>query len=79
LRNQQHDNEKSTLVIKIDDHFSEDDIDNFIAQEDADDQILGNDIDTVTTQFDFVSNLPPFLKKHEGFSGIQHDLKQITG
>jgi hypothetical protein len=31
LRNQKHDNEKSTPVIKIDDHFFEHDIDNFIA------------------------------------------------
>jgi hypothetical protein len=26
-----------------------------------------------------VSNLPPFLNNQEGFSGIQHDLKKITG
>jgi hypothetical protein len=41
LRNQQRGNEKSTPVIEIDDHFDEDDIDNFIAQEDVDDQFPG--------------------------------------
>jgi hypothetical protein len=40
---------------------------------------LGNKIDTDAIQYDFISNLPPFLKNQEGFSGIQHDLKQITG
>jgi hypothetical protein len=66
-------------VIEIDDRFSEDDIDDLIAEDDINDQILGDDIDVDTTQLDFISNLPPFLKKHEGFSGIQHDLKQIMG
>jgi hypothetical protein len=28
-------------------------------------------------QYDFVSNLPPFLKEQEGFSGIQYDLKRV--
>ena len=70
LRNQQCSNEKSTRVIEIDNHFSEDDIDNFIAQEDVDDRFLGNDIDTDSMQFDFISNLPPFLKNQEGFSSI---------
>jgi hypothetical protein len=28
-------------------------------------------------RYDFVSNLPPFLKEQEGFSGIQYDLKKI--
>jgi hypothetical protein len=28
-------------------------------------------------RYDFVSNLPPFLKEQEGFSGIQYDLKNI--
>jgi len=25
----------------------------------------------------FLSNLPPFLKEQEGFSGIQYDLKKV--
>jgi hypothetical protein len=41
LRNQQRDNEKSTPVIEVDDHFSEDEIEYFIAQEDIDDRIMG--------------------------------------
>ena len=28
-------------------------------------------------QYDFVSNLPHFLKEQEGFSGIQYDLRNI--
>jgi hypothetical protein len=28
-------------------------------------------------QYDFVSNLPPFLKEQEGFLGIQYDLKRV--
>jgi hypothetical protein len=28
-------------------------------------------------RYDFVSNLPPFLKEQEGFSGIQYDLKKV--
>jgi hypothetical protein len=55
-------------VIEVDDRISEDDIN---------DRIPDDDIDADTPQFDFVSNLPPFLKKQEGFSGIQHDLKQV--
>jgi hypothetical protein len=41
------------------------------------DQIYENDTNVDTPQFDFVLNLRPFLKKQQGFSCIQHDLKQI--
>jgi arginine utilization protein RocB len=78
LKNQQRDHQSTIPVIEVNDRFSKDEIDDFISQEDIDDQILGNDIDTNITQFDFISNLPPFLKEQEGFSGIQHNLKQIT-
>jgi hypothetical protein len=44
---------------------------------DVDDQISIDDTSIDAPQFDFVSNLPPFLKKHQGFPGIQHDLKRI--
>jgi len=37
LRNQQRDHQSSIPVIEVDDHFSEDEIDNFIGQEDVDD------------------------------------------
>ena len=60
----------SIRAIEVNDHFSEDKIDKFIAQEDVDDQFIGNDADTDAIQYDFVSNLPPFLKNQEGFSGI---------
>jgi hypothetical protein len=79
LRNQQRDNEKSTPVIEVDDLFSEDEIGYFIPQEDIDDRIMGKNINIDAIQFDFVSNIPLFLKKKEGFSGIQHDLKQMIG
>lgn len=67
VRNQQRDNEKSIHVIEIDDCFSEDDINDLIVEDDIDDPILGDNINVDTTQFDFVSNLPPFLKKQEVF------------
>jgi hypothetical protein len=44
---------------------------------DVDNQIFVDDTSINAPQFDCVSNLPPFLKKQKGFSGIQHDLKRI--
>jgi hypothetical protein len=44
---------------------------------DVNDQISEDDTNAYAPQFNFVSNLPPFLKKQQGFSGIQHDLKRI--
>jgi hypothetical protein len=44
---------------------------------DVDNQISEDDTNVDASQFDFISNLPPFLKKKQGFSGIQHDLKRI--
>jgi hypothetical protein len=38
---------------------------------------FGNDINTDITHLDLFSNIPSFLKKQDGFSGIQNDLKQI--
>jgi hypothetical protein len=46
---------------------------------DVDDWISEDDTNVDAPQFDFVSNLPPFLKKQQGFSGIQHDLKKNHG
>jgi len=54
LRNRQRDFEKPIPMIKVDDQFFEDDID---------DRIHGDDTDVDTPQFDFVSNIPPFLNK----------------
>jgi len=65
-------------VIEIDDLFSKYEIDNFISQEDVYDWVLGNKIDIDVIQYNFFSNLPPFLKTQEDFSSIRHDLKQIT-
>jgi hypothetical protein len=79
LRNLQQDHLSSIPVIEVDDHFFEDEIDKFLDQEDVDDQFLGNEIDTDVIKYTFISNLPPFLKNQEGFSGIQHDMKKITG
>jgi len=70
LRNCQQDHLSSFRVIEIYDHFSENDIDKFVSQEDVDDRFLGNEISTDAIQYDFVSNLPPFLKNQESFSGI---------
>jgi hypothetical protein len=65
-------------MIEVDDHLSEDEINKFLSHEDVDDRVLGNDVNTDAIQYDFVSNLPPFLNNQEGFSGIRHDLKQFT-
>jgi hypothetical protein len=64
-------------VIEVNDRFFDDDIDDQIVEDDIDDWIPGDDIDVNTPHFNFISNLPPFLNKQEGFLGIQHDLKQI--
>jgi hypothetical protein len=78
LRNRQRDHLSSIPVIEVDDHLSEDEIDKFLAQEDVDDQFLGNETGIEAIQYDFVSKLPSFLKNQEGFAGIRHDLKQVT-
>jgi hypothetical protein len=66
-------------VIEVNDHLSDDEIDEFLSREDVDDQFLGNEIDIDAIQYDFIANIPPFLKNQEGFSGIWHNLKQIIG
>jgi hypothetical protein len=43
----------------------------------VDDQISEDDTNVDAPQFNFVSNIPPLLKKQQGFSSIQHDLKRI--
>jgi hypothetical protein len=62
-------------VIEVDDHLSDDEINEFLAREDVDNQCLGNEIGIEAIQYDFVSELPPFLKNQEGFAGISHDLR----
>jgi hypothetical protein len=44
---------------------------------DVEDRIYVDDTNIDLPQYDVVSNLPPFLKEQEGFSGIQYDLKRI--
>jgi hypothetical protein len=79
LRNQQQDHLSSISVIEVDDHLTDDEINDFLAREDVDNQGLGNEIVSEATQYDFVSKLPSFLKDQKGFAGIGHDLKQATG
>jgi hypothetical protein len=52
LRNHQQDHLSSIPVIEVDDHLSEDEIDKFLAQEDVDDQFLGNEISIDAIQYD---------------------------
>jgi hypothetical protein len=79
LRNRQQDHLSSISVIEVDDHLTDDEINDFLAREDVDNQCLGNEIVSEATQYDFVSKLPLFLKDQKGFAGIGHDLKQATG
>jgi hypothetical protein len=66
-------------VIEVNDHCSDDEINDFLEREDVDNQCLRNETVGQAIQYDFVSRLPPFLKGQEGFAGIGHDLKQATG
>jgi hypothetical protein len=68
----------SISTIEVNDHFSDDEINDFLALEDLDNQYLGNETTVQDEQYDLVSRLPPFLKGQEGFVGISHDLKQAT-
>jgi hypothetical protein len=79
LRNQQQEHLSSISVIEVDDHLTNGEINDFLAREDVDNQGLRNEIFSESTQYDFVSKLPPFLKDQKGFAGIGHDLKQATG
>jgi hypothetical protein len=63
-RNRHQNRDKPIPTVDIEDVISVDD-----ASSDA------TKIDS--PQYDFVSNLPPFLKEQEGFSGIQYDLKRV--
>jgi hypothetical protein len=79
LRNRKHDHLSSISMIKVNDHCSNDEINDFLAREDMDNQCLENETFGQVVQYNFVSRLPPFLKGQEGFVGIGHDLKQATG
>jgi hypothetical protein len=63
-RNQRHNHENPIPTIDIEDPIS---VDNTSA-----DSAKIN-----SPRYDFASNLPPFLKEQEGFSGIQYDLRNI--
>jgi hypothetical protein len=65
-------------MIKVNNHCSDEEINDFLAWEDPDNQCLKNETVGQAEQYDFVSRLPPFLKGQEGFAGISHDLKQVT-
>jgi hypothetical protein len=78
FRNREQVHLSSIPVIEVDDHLYDDEINEFLAREDVDDQFLGNETSIEDIQYDFVSELPPFLKNQEGFTGICHDMKQVA-
>jgi hypothetical protein len=78
LRNQKKDHLSSIYTIEINDHYSYQEINDFLAREDPDNQCPDNEAITQIEQYDFVSKLPPCLEVKEGFAGISHDLKQAT-
>jgi hypothetical protein len=63
-RNRRHNHEKPIPTIDIEDTI-------FVDDTSADSAKINS------PQYDFVSNLPHFLKEQEGFSGIQYDLQKI--
>jgi hypothetical protein len=79
LRNQKRDHLSSISMIEVNDQCSDQEINDFLAQEDPDNQCPGNEAITQFEQYDFVSKLPLCLKGKEGFAGIGHDLEQATG
>jgi hypothetical protein len=79
LRNQKQDHLSLISVIEVNDHRSDDEINDFLAREDTDNQCLRNETVGQAMQYKFVSRLPSFPKGQEGFVGIAHDLKQATG
>jgi hypothetical protein len=66
-------------MIEVNDHYSDDEINDFLALEDLDNQCLGTKLlvklSNMTLSLDYLL----FLKGQEGFAGIIHDLKQATG
>jgi hypothetical protein len=73
LRNKNSNHLSSIDPIEIDDRCSYQEIDDFLACEDAKNQCRRKEIVTQVEKYDFVSNLPPCLKGKEGFSGIGHE------
>jgi hypothetical protein len=78
LRNRKKDHLRSISTIKVNDHCLDEDINDFLAKEDPDNQCLKNEIVVQAKPYDFVSRLPMFLKGQEGFVGLIHDLKQVA-
>jgi hypothetical protein len=66
-------------MIEVNDQCSDQEINDFLAQKDLDNQCPENEVITQVEQYDFVSKLPPCLKSKEGFAGISHDLKHAIG
>jgi hypothetical protein len=79
LRNHKKDHLSSILTIEVNDQCSDQEINDFLAQEDPDNQCPRNETNAQVEQYDFVSRFPPCLKGQEGFNGISHDLSQATG
>jgi hypothetical protein len=79
LRNRKNDHLRSISTIEVNDHCSDEEINDFLALEDPYNQSLKNETVGQVEQYDFVSRLPLCLKGQEGFAGIGHDLKQDIG
>jgi len=78
LRNKKQDHLRSISGIEDNDHYSNDEINDFLALEDPDNHCLRNETTGQTEKYDFISILPPFMKGQEEFYGISHDLKEAT-
>jgi hypothetical protein len=66
LRNRKKDHLSSISTIEVNDHCSDEEINDFLAQEDPDNQCLKNEIVGQDEQYDFVSSLPLISERPRG-------------
>jgi hypothetical protein len=78
LRNQKHDHLSLIYMIEVNDHCSDDEINDFLTLENLDNQCLRNETIGQYEKYDFVSRLPMFLKGQNHFLSIGQDLKKAT-
>jgi len=65
-------------MIEVNDHCSDDEINDFLTLENLDNQCLRNETIGQYEKYDFVSRLPMFLKGQNHFLSIGQDLKKST-
>jgi hypothetical protein len=79
LRNRKKDHLSLISTIEVNHHYSDEEINDFLAWEHPNSQSLKNKIVSQVEKYDFVSRLHPCLKGQESFTSMGHDLKQAIG